>query len=903
MSVETRRSNAANDWFCKVVPCASARNDLKKMRKVSLERCHLAKFVMKLNFRFFATGLALGILAFSVFAFRIKPSAQAVVGTLEISGTSQTLTGDVTAGRLVDQANASYYIDPAASSTSLVTAGSIGIGTTTITEKFNISGNIGFTGGGKIRDSSGKLELQAGGSGTGSTGTGSIYFLDSSGGVTGRFDSTAGSGTWPEGDGADGAITVSVNKNINTDTLATGRSCVDGGDAVNYSVTASVAAAATSITLSSTPSSGCLAVGDEVLIINLQGTSGDNANVGKYETKTISAISTATLTVSALTNAYDGTTQKIMVQRVPNYTSVTVNSGITLTANAWDGTKGGVLFFRANGTVTVTGTISMASKGFRGGLTGTAPENYTGRPSFAGGGGGGGGGANGTSGDNYGRGGTPSGSDGGYGPGGNGASGAGGGGSGSGNNAGVCGAYSGGLTGGGSTCNNGTAGTGGGGGSNGNQVMGGGGGAKPYNSLSNSTPTTFNTVLLGGGSAPGGGGGGGGMSYSWQTGSGKGGSADGGNSGNPGGGVIIVKANNVSVTGSVTSEGGAGGNGGGGGGGVSGCSTVFGGGGGGGFGANGAAGGSILIHAPTVNLGASTVVATGGSGGSGGAGGPAGYTGACPGQTAGDGGSGGSGSTGGAGVTRIVYTTNNGSLTHSPTPTTSTTLDSGSNYGAFYLSTTNTSSQDLAEYYVSGDKTIEAGDVVTIAQSAKLKAQNGEDIDTKGVLMKADTPYDKNLIGIISTKPGVLMGSVDGTDQSDQRMLALAGRVPVKIDPDSPAIAVGDFLTSSTKPGLAIKATRPGYVVARALEPWNSCKGVTLPEQGDTLKNCGAGRIEAFLQLTYSMGDIDPWGNFRSLEVDTLKVNKTLEVRGVNILDRLNKVEEELNDLKRQLGR
>lgn len=145
--------------------------------------------------------------------------------------------------------------------------------------------------------------------------------------------------------------------------------------------------------------------------------------------------------------------------------------------------------------------------------------------------------------------------------------------------------------------------------------------------------------------------------------------------------------------------------------------------------------------------------------------------------------------------------------------------------------------------------------------------------------MKADTPYDRNLIGVISTSPGVLMGSVDGTDQSDQRMLALAGRVPVKIDPDSPPIAVGDFLTSSTKHGLAMKATKPGYVVARALESW---------QPG------GPDRIKAFIQLTYYMGDIDPWGNFRTLEVDTLKVNKTLEVGGVNVMD-------EINDLKRRL--
>ena len=231
-------------------------------------------------------------------------------------------------------------------------------------------------------------------------------------------------------------------------------------------------------------------------------------------------------------------------------------------------------------------------------------------------------------------------------------------------------------------------------------------------------------------------------------------------------------------------------------------------------------------------------------------------------------------------------------------------------YATLYLGSTNTSSQDLAEYYVAGDNTIEAGDVVAISntrviarseatkQSLEIaspseRSRDDEEVETKGVLRKADKPYDRNLIGIISTNPGVLMGSIDGENKENKRMLALAGRVPVKIDPDSEPIAVGDFLTSSTKPGLAMKATRAGYTVGRALESWNSCKGVTLPEQGDTLRNCGPDRIEAFLSLTYYMGDIDPFGNFRTLEVDSLKT-KTLEVGGVDVMN-------EINDLKRRL--
>ncbi|MBI3343171.1 hypothetical protein HY032_03365, partial [Candidatus Gottesmanbacteria bacterium] len=203
----------------------------------------------------------------------------------------------------------------------------------------------------------------------------------------------------------------------------------------------------------------------------------------------------------------------------------------------------------------------------------------------------------------------------------------------------------------------------------------------------------------------------------------------------------------------------------------------------------------------------------------------------------------------------------------------------------------NTSSTDLAEYYVSGDDTIATGDVVTIS-NVKLHMTNEkglvEEVVPKGVLRKATTPYDRNLIGVISTKPGVLMGSDDyDIAKGGKRMLALSGRVPVKIDPDSPAIAIGDFLTSSDKPGLARKATRPGYVVARALEEWKPCSSVipdlirdpaytTLDSRVRGNDNCGVDRIEAFISLTYYVGDIDPNGRLVVKTFDTLTVTDSI---------------------------
>ena len=82
---------------------------------------------------------------------------------------------------------------------------------------------------------------------------------------------------------------------------------------------------------------------------------------------------------------------------------------------------------------------------------------------------------------------------------------------------------------------------------------------------------------------------------------------------------------------------------------------------------------------------------------------------------------------------------------------------------------------------------MEAGDVVAIANIQPV-TDNNQLVETKGVLMKANKPYDSKLLGIISTNPGVVLGSIDGdTGKKDKRMLALSGRVPVKIASSSGA--------------------------------------------------------------------------------------------------------------------
>lgn len=109
----------------------------------------------------------------------------------------------------------------------------------------------------------------------------------------------------------------------------------------------------------------------------------EGTGVGKYEFKPISTVSGDGITVTFATgilNTYtvDATPSRAQVVLVHQYTTVTVNSGGFLTVGAWDGTKGGVLVFRATGAVTIndgggalSGSISVKGKGMRAGTIGS----------------------------------------------------------------------------------------------------------------------------------------------------------------------------------------------------------------------------------------------------------------------------------------------------------------------------------------------------------------------------------------------------------------------------------------------------------------------------------------------------------------------------------------------------
>jgi hypothetical protein len=141
-------------------------------------------------------------------------------------------------------------------------------------------------------------------------------------------------------------------------------------------VTAITSSSSTSnITVSGSSVTG-VAVGDEMLLINVQGDTTYYSNVGNYEFLRVSGISTNIISFTAPVSKSYGQTdnstignQKITLQRVPNYSTVTITSVGSLTANSWNGSLGGIVAFKCN-TLINSGSINTDGKGFRFGVGG-----------------------------------------------------------------------------------------------------------------------------------------------------------------------------------------------------------------------------------------------------------------------------------------------------------------------------------------------------------------------------------------------------------------------------------------------------------------------------------------------------------------------------------------------------
>jgi hypothetical protein len=115
------------------------------------------------------------------------------------------------------------------------------------------------------------------------------------------------------------------------------------------------------------------------------------------------------------------------------------------------------------------------------------------------------------------------------------------------------------------------------------------------------------------------------------------------------------------------------------------------------------------------------------------------------------------------------------------------------------------SNADLAEVYPTNDTTLHAGELVSFDSSI-----------TAGV-KRSSSAYDRNVVGVISTSPSLLIGG-KGDEGASGVPIALSGRVPVLVSDENGPIHAGDPLTTSSIPGMAMKATKSSYVIGRAMQ-------------------------------------------------------------------------------------
>jgi len=120
--------------------------------------------------------------------------------------------------------------------------------------------------------------------------------------------------------------------------------------------------------------------------------------------------------------------------------------------------------------------------------------------------------------------------------------------------------------------------------------------------------------------------------------------------------------------------------------------------------------------------------------------------------------------------------------------------------------------QDIAEW-VESSQTLSSGTVVIL------------DANRNNQVIASNSAYDTTVAGVVSERPGVLLGE----GGAGKAKIATTGRVKVRVDATKSPIKIGDLLVTSDVAGTAMKSIpidmsgvkihRPGTIVGKALEP------------------------------------------------------------------------------------
>lgn len=105
------------------------------------------------------------------------------------------------------------------------------------------------------------------------------------------------------------------------------------------------------------------------------------------------------------------------------------------------------------------------------------------------------------------------------------------------------------------------------------------------------------------------------------------------------------------------------------------------------------------------------------------------------------------------------------------------------------------------------DKNVKDGSIITSAEKGS---------------MLSNIPYDPQVIGVVSQDAGIQFASGDVTEGVP---VVSTGKLYLLVSAKEGEIKKGDLLTTSTMPGVAVKANKDGYVLGRALEGYKNPNG------------------------------------------------------------------------------
>lgn len=155
---------------------------------------------------------------------------------------------------------------------------------------------------------------------------------------------------------------------------------------------------------------------------------------------------------------------------------------------------------------------------------------------------------------------------------------------------------------------------------------------------------------------------------------------------------------------------------------------------------------------------------------------------------------------------------------------------SGSDARMFHITGAGTfvAGSDFAEAFeaVGGKDGFEPGDVVVLSSEGTQAVE------------KCSRSYDPRVVGVYSTRPGLLGADKNGETRIDEHDIpvAITGIVPTKVSAENGAIRPGDFITTSSRLGYAMRATPytingvemypTGVILGKALEALDAQEGV-----------------------------------------------------------------------------